>query len=712
MRINAFYFHPGVDPLSLGRAMVQNVKEGKIVSGGSTISMQVIRLSRRTESRTLLEKCIEIILATRLELRYTKDEILSLYASHAPFGGNVVGLDAACWRYFGKPAKDLSWGEAALMAVLPNSPALIHPGKNRKILKDKRDKLLDKLYHAGKIDALTCSLSKEEPVPEKPRPLPRHARHLLGRMKKEGLDEKKLVSTIDYALQQHVEVQLQKHHERLRANQIFNGAALILDVKTGKTLAYAGNVFTGETRHGHEVDIITAPRSTGSILKPFLYAAALDEGLILPRTLLPDIPVLMNGFSPQNFSKEYDGAVHANSALIRSLNIPAVFMLKDFRYEKFYTLLKNTGLTTLNKPPDHYGLSLILGGAEGTLWDITGMYASMARTLNNYFERPGGARYVRKDFHHPIYFQDDDPSVEIEREKTSWLSASSIFLTLASLKELYRPVEEAGWKYFSTSKQIAWKTGTSFGFRDGWAVGVTPDYAVGVWVGNADGEGRSGLTGTNAAAPLLFDLFALLPATGWFDAPNSEMHEIATCRQSGQRASIHCVDTDTVWVTRSGLETQACIHHKTIHLSADAKFQVHGGCADITSMMHAKWFVLPPVQEHYYKAKNISYKPLPPYRNDCQSTASISSMDLVYPKPNARILIPRSFDGKPGSSIFELAHRDEHAAVFWHLDGVFIGTTKRVHRLALNPPEGKHVLIVVDERGQALEEHFTVISAL
>lgn len=706
-----FFQHPGVDPIAMGRALMQNLRRGSVVSGGSTLTMQVIRLSRRGQPRTFLEKCIEIILATRLELRYSKREILSCYASHAPFGGNVVGLDAACWRYFGRASHELSWGEAALLAVLPNAPSLIHPGKNRVLLKAKRDKLLDKLVEAGKIDAITCALSKEEVLPDAPRPLPRLARHLLGRMTKEGLAQTRLVSTIDHALQQRVEVKLRDHHARMKANRVFNGAVLILDVKSGATLAYAGNVDTGPEESGQEVDIITAARSTGSILKPFLYAAALDEGLILPGTLLPDIPVYMDGFAPENFSRQYDGAVPASEALIRSLNVPAVFLLRDYRYEKFHSLLKGIGLTTLDKPAGHYGLSLILGGAEGTLWDITGAYASMARTLTGYFEHPGRERYYRGDFHGPVFFEqdslpNDDPAM------ASWLSASSIYLTFEALKELYRPMEEAGWKQFSTSKQIAWKTGTSFGFRDAWAVGVTPDYAVGIWIGNADGEGRPGLTGTAAAAPLLFDIFSLLPASNWFQKPASELVRIATCSKSGQRLSADCEAADSAWVTKRGLETPACHYHKTIHVSADRKFRLHSGCFDVARLVTAKWFVLPPVQEYYYRMRNISYKPLPPFRADCVNPQTVPPMAFIYPRPDARLFIPRGFDGRPGSSIFQLAHRDPTASVFWHLDGVFVGTTRGTHRLALNPGEGEHKLTLVDENGQTLEEHFTVISSL
>jgi penicillin-binding protein 1C len=701
-----FRNHIGVDPLSFGRAIQQNIKAGKIISGGSTISMQVIRLSRRGQSRSLIEKSIEIVLATRLELRHTKDEILSLYASHAPFGGNVVGLDAACWRYFGIDQKDLSWGEAALLAVLPNAPSLIHPGKNRELLKIKRNRLLDKLQRAGKIDAFTCELAKEESIPAEPKPLPRAARHLLIRTAKDGLAQKRVVTTIDKDLQHRVEQIVGDHHERLSGNQIFNAAAIVVEVQTGNILAYVGNIPKVKPEYQSEVDVIASPRSTGSILKPFLYAAMLDEGHILPKTLLPDVPIMINGFSPKNFSKQYDGAVHADQALIRSLNVPAVEMLKDFRYEKFHDLLKHLGMTTLTHQPDHYGLSLILGGAEGTLFDVTGMYASMARTLNNYFEHPGRNRYSRSDFHSLAYIARTDSASVLE--ETSWINAASIYLTFDALKELYRPGEQTGWRHFNSAKQIAWKTGTSFGLRDGWAVGVTPEYAVGVWVGNADGEGRPGLTGTEAASPLMFEIFSQLPATTWFRKPLPDLHRAIVCRQSGHRVGEYCQEADTVLVQKTGLETESCPYHKIIHLTKDLKYQLHTDCASLEGMTHIPWFILPPIQEFYFRNKYLSYKALPVYRKDCEQSTSVQ-MDLIYPKLNARLFIPRDIEGKPGSAVFELAHHNPTATVYWHLDGEYLGVTKKTHHFPVNPGEGKHKLTLVDEKGQSLERQFEVI---
>jgi penicillin-binding protein 1C len=704
-----FWNHPGVDILSFGRALRQNSKAGKILSGGSTIDMQVIRLSRKGKSRTVIEKMIESVLATRLELKYSKEEVLALYASHAPFGGNVVGLEAACWRYFACEPKELSWAEAAMLAVLPNSPALIHPGKNREKLLVKRNRLLAKLNATKVIDQFTYELAVIEPIPAEPHALPRHARHLLAHAAKDGNAEKKIKSTVELTLQQQVEQVLEDHHQRLKSNQIFNACAIVLDVETGNVLAYVGNTNTG-AEHGTDVDVLVSPRSTGSILKPFLYAAMLEDGKILPKALLPDIPTMINGFAPQNFNRAYDGAVEADKALIRSLNIPAVYMLREYRYERFHQFLKNIGMNSLNQPPDHYGLSLILGGAEGTLWEITGMYASLARTLNHYSNYTGWKnKYDRKDFHQPNYVRKTD-STEKNMEGNSWLSAASIYQTFDALKELYRPGEETGWRYFSSSKKIAWKTGTSFGFRDGWAVGVTPQYAVGVWVGNADGEGRPGLTGTETAAPVMFDIFSHLPGGSWFQQPRSEMQQLVVCAKSGQRYSQICEQADTVWTIKSGQNSGLCSFHKKIHLTATKKFRVHSECESLDNVVHVNWFVLPPLLEYYFKEKNLTYKPLPPFRADCQPASSIISMDLIYPKLNAKIFIPRDLDGKSGSTIFELAHRNATTTVYWHMDGEFIGSTKKIHHMALNPAQGKHVLTLVDESGETLERQFEIIS--
>jgi penicillin-binding protein 1C len=384
-----FFLHPGVNPVSLGRALSLNIRAGKIVSGGSTITMQVIRLARKNKPRTYPEKVKEILMAFRLETSHTKGEILALYASHAPFGGNVVGLEAASWRYFGVSPSRLTWAQAATLAILPNCPGLIYPGRNPGQLLRKRDRLLEMMRDRGIIDQETCELAKLEPLPGKPFILPASAPHLLDRCISAGYMGKKIRSTVVYGLQEDVMEIIGRHSVYLSANRIYNVAAVVLDVNSGQTLAYAGNLpGIGGDAHANAVDIIISPRSTGSLLKPLLYAAMLDDGSILPTTLVPDIPTQIGGFIPENYNLTYDGAVPAKNALARSLNIPAVKMLQSYDYSRFYGLLRFLGMTTLRKPADHYGLSLILGGAEATLWDVASIYASMARKLNQYAPSP------------------------------------------------------------------------------------------------------------------------------------------------------------------------------------------------------------------------------------------------------------------------------------------------------------------------------------
>jgi penicillin-binding protein 1C len=702
----SFYSHPGVNPIAFARAIRQNFRSGRVVSGGSTLTMQVIRISRKNPPRTIWQKVLEIILATRIEIAYSKEEILSMYASHAPFGSNVVGIDAASWRYFGRSPEKLSWAESATLAVLPNSPSLIYPGKNQLRLKEKRDRLLDRLVVAGKIDEETCALSKQEPLPGAPHPLPRFTPHLLDRCAKDGHKGELVTTTIDASLQERVNAIVDKHHRALKGNQINNAAAIIIDVPTGNVIAYCGNTNDpAEEGNGDDVDVVTAPRSTGSILKPFLYASMLTDGIILPNTLVPDIPTDLSGYNPQNFNRSYDGAVPARRALARSLNVPAVRMLQQYRVERFHDQLRKSGFTTITQPPDHYGLSLILGGAEGTLWDIGGAYASMARTLNRY---NATSAYTKKDFHSPRYIQSGEEEAEPETGENSYYDASAIWYTFEAMSEVVRPDEEVNWTEFLSSNKIAWKTGTSFGFRDGWAVGVTPKHVVAVWVGNADGEGRPGLIGVQTAAPILFDIFSLLRTPEWFRRPDNDLVRIQVCRESGCRALDICNKSEEL-VPRSGLKSGSCPYHRLVHLDKSGDQRVTSDCEDVANMQHVAWFVLPPAMEYYYKTKNPAYKSLPPFRSDCAGS-NANAMEFVYPRQETQLYIPVELDGRPGKVIFEIAHRKTGSTVYWHLDEQYMGLTTGFHQFAMNPQPGEHTVTVVDENGESETMKFEIIN--
>ncbi|TCD26349.1 penicillin-binding protein 1C [Pedobacter psychrodurus] len=705
-----FYSHLGIDFLAMSRAMQQNWKAKSVVSGGSTLSMQVIRLSRKQE-RTVWQKLLEVILALRLETRYSKEKIIGLYAANAPFGSNVVGLEAASWRYYGRNAKTLSWGEMATLAVLPNSPSLVHPGKNSTRLIKKRNDLLDKLAKLKYIDQATANLAKLEPVPGKPMPLPQNAPHLLNRFKLERASLKipstRITSTLDENIQRKVNAILKRYNNRYRANDINNISALILNARTGQVVSYVGNIYQPENADlQSHVDMIKAPRSPGSTLKPLLYASMINDGFILPHTLIPDIPTQIAGYSPQNYDLGYDGAIAADKALSRSLNIPAVKMLQQYKYERFYDKLKKLGIGTLNQPADHYGLSLILGGSEVTMWDLANTYMGMVRTLNHFNTYKG--LYNPEDYKPASYFNSDSKD-EKDYQRTSFLDHGSICATFNAMEEVMRPGDEGLWEQFSSSQRVAWKTGTSFGFRDAWAIGLTPNYVVCVWVGNADGEGRPGLVGIEAAAPVLFDIFRLLPNGKWFEVPSTKLKKIKICKQSGYKAGEYCTDVAEELVPVSGEKTAVCPFHKLVHLDNTSTYRVTDQCESITHMQHKSWFILPPAMEYYYKIKNSDYKSLPPFKDGCSLSGGNSVMEVIYPKNNAIVYIPLELDGTRGKIVINAAHRNPSAKIYWHIDNEYISTTTNFHQLAINPPPGKHTLTLVDENGERLVQTFTVL---
>ena len=703
-----FYQHWGVDPRGLGRAFVQNIRNRKIVSGGSTLSMQVIRLSRQPKSRSVFQKFIEIILATRMEFRFSKKEILQKYASHAPFGGNVVGLEAASWRYYAKPPDQLSWAEAATLAVLPNSPALIHPGRNRTALFNKRNRLLDRLVVAGKLDSLSAQLAKEESLPDKPHPLPRLAPHLLEYfvLQKNQSKNARFQTSLDAQVQERASKVLQNHQARLNDNQIHNAAALILDISSGTALAYVGNLPGKNEEHGNAIDMIQVPRSSGSILKPLLFALTINSGLISPTSLLPDIPTSIYGYKPENFNEKYEGMVPANRAVARSLNIPMVYLLQQYGLPKFHFDLQKMGISSLNPSADHYGLPLILGGAEVSLFEIAGIYASLARTINNFQIQDG--QYNSFDWRSPSFLISESQPSQNLVDQPPIMSAGAAYHMVETMQRVERPNSEGEWQRFFSSQRIAWKTGTSFGFRDAWAIGMTPEHVVAVWCGNADMEGRPGLVGIKAAAPILFDLFDLFPYGGWFKAPMDELKAIPMCSSSGFRPLPHC-PTDTILLPARSIEMRPCPYHQQINLNQSGTLRVDRSCVPQDDIQQKSWFILPPTAEYYYKLNHPEYAPLPPYHPNCQNDPDQSPMQIIYPKPKLKIYVPEELDGSRSKTVFQAVHRDPSIAVHWHLNQSYLGTTQQFHTLELDPPAGEHLLTLVDQNGYRIQRSFEVV---
>lgn len=708
-----FFSHWGIDPMAIGRAMLQNIRSGRIVSGGSTITMQLARLQTHRKGKSFVSKIGESLVALRTEVRYSKHEILRFYAAKAPFGGNIVGLEAASWRYFGRQPIELSWAETALLAVLPNDPSRIFPGHNEVLLKRKRDNLLKKLWNQKQIDESTYQLSLIEPIPNKPLLMPRDAPHLLEKVIKDGHKNERVSTTIDPNIQNRADEILRKFHELFAANGIFNGAVLVLEVETGKTLAYVGNVETqNNADNAYDVDLIQSQRSTGSILKPFLFAMNLNEGRLLSASIVPDIPTMIGGYAPKNHDYGYDGAVMFKTSLSRSLNVPSVRVLQEYGIEKFKNNLNLLGITTLSKPASHYGLSIILGGGEATLWDLCSTYASMARSLGH-FNKFGSyfdfdyrkAIYASKQLNDGQYFK-----YLLNPKATSVLSASCIWFTFEAMNEVSRPDLEKGWKNFSSSVKLAWKTGTSFGNRDAWAIGCNPDFVVGVWIGNADGEGRHQLTGINCAAPVMFEVFRQLGSRKWFEKPVYEMISMPVCKNSGFKAGDNCESLDTILIQKNGANVASCGYCKTIFLDKSHTLRVNSSCEPIENMLAVKWFCLPPTMELYYNLKSLTHKKLPQLRHDCTIDLQTQrSFEIMYPLDNSKIFVPKVLEGNQGSSIFQVANQNVKTKLFWHLDNNYVGSTLRFHQMAFSPSIGKHILNIVNELGENETVRFEVV---
>ncbi|MDE2810841.1 MAG: penicillin-binding protein 1C [Gemmatimonadota bacterium] len=686
-----FYRHLGVDPLALGRALYQSATAGTVKSGASTITMQVARLMRPKE-RTYVNKTLETLLALKIELYYAKDQILRLYLDHAPYGGNIVGYQAAAHKYFRKPPDELTWSEAATLAVLPNAPGLVSPTADPQRLVQKRNRLLADLQNSGYFDAETLRLALAEPVPTRAFPYPVWAPHLSRSLKRDR-QGRLIKTTIDANLQRELESLVGRHLRYLDHQGIGNGAALLVETGSGKVRAYVGSRDFFDPVHQGQVDGVIAPRSSGSLLKPFLYALSMDAGLILPQTLVKDVPTFYSGFSPRNADERYDGLVRAEEALVRSLNVPAVRLLRRYGLFNFYRFLQDAGVSTLVRPADDYGLPLILGGAEVTLWDMARLFRGLAR---------GGQieplRYLQEQ-------TELAPSVPL-------ISPSAAYLVLEALRNVRRPGVEYYWHQYQDQWPLAWKTGTSYGQRDAWALGVSPAWTIAVWVGNFSGEGNPALSGARAAGPLLFDIFHRVPKDldqAWFPRPDADLTTATLCLDSGQPASPHCPQPTQALTPRHRRPMPRCPYHRSIVLNGAGTHQVCSLCWKPDDHRLAQQMVYPTDVVQYLRERGQVLHDPPPHKADCPVQPEAKPLQVLYPTPEARLQVGRDFDGKQQPIVLRAAHSDRERALFWYVNHRFLGRTVNQHRLAVSLEPGAHALEIVDAHGFRDRTRFYVV---
>ncbi|MGQ9630446.1 MAG: penicillin-binding protein 1C [bacterium] len=716
-----FLYHPGVNPASLVRALFQNISAGRIVSGGSTITMQVARLMR-PKRRTLGNKLLEILQALKIELRYSKGEILRMYLDHAPYGGNIIGYRIASLKYFGKNPEALTWGEAAILAVLPNAPGLVSPTIDREKLTQKRNRLLGALLEGGKIDCETYQLALLEPVPEDTLLFPIYAPHLAqslkDRFEKNPGHAGIVRTTIIREHQQNLEEMVRQHMKHLSSRGIRNGAALVVETESGKVRAYVGSQDFFDWGSKGQVDGVQAPRSAGSILKPFLYALCIDEGLILPQTMIKDVPSNFGSFSPTNANMKFGGLVSAKEALVNSLNVPAVRLLNEYGVYKFYLFLKSAGLRTLFRPPDDYGLTLIIGGAEVNLYDLAMLYRGLGnggrfgllRLLEEEANGPALSQPIRRG-QRWIDRPDGKGHAAARPYSRSLISPGASYLTLNMLRELKRPDAEYYWEQYQNQWPLAWKTGTSYGQRDAWAVGVSPQWTIAVWVGNFDGEGDANLRGSSCAAPLLFDIFNYLPKDpqkSWFERPTADLSPVEICLETGFLAGPDCENRVAVEAPRRMKPLKLCPYHKSIYVTSDEKHRVCSLCWEPGGYKRVTRLFYPPDVAQYLRERGQIIADIPPHKKECPGRSGHDSLQIVYPQQDARLWIPRDLDGSLQKVTLRAAHLEKGQLVYWYLDHVFKGTSRERHAMAVDLQRGWHTLEVVDEEGNRDRKRFYV----
>jgi penicillin-binding protein 1C len=482
---------------------------------------------------------------------------------------------------------------------------------------------------------------------------------------------------------------------------VHNLSLVVIDHRQMALVAYVGNqAWQGDSRYAPGVDIARRPRSTGSLLKPFLYGLMLDEGLLMPTQLVPDTPSQFGGYAPKNFDREFRGAVPAHRALAQSLNVPAVRLLRDYGVSRFQHQLQAMGLTSLFRPADDYGLTLILGGAEASLWEMTSLYARLTASARGGLigDVPGVSRFQG----------------EVPERYPGVISQGAAWLSLQAMIEAARPGNDALWRDFAGSQRIAWKTGTSYGLRDAWAIGSNGRYTVGVWAGNAGGEAAPTLTGQASAAPLLFALFDRLGASSWFPRPDESLKWVNVCAGDGYLAGDQCPSV-AIQIPRLAEPRQTSPHYRRLHLDASGQFRVHGDCESPGQMQARDWFVLPPAQAHFWKNHRSDYRPLPPWRPDCLARAreldGEAPMELLYPPAGGRLYLPVDLDGKRSRLLLQAVHHQSGARLFWHLNDKFLGETRQFHQQAVALDPGWQRLKLVDEQGYEVEVWFEVLGS-
>lgn len=648
-----FREHGGVDAWALARAVAQNLGARRTVSGASTLSMQVIRLVE-PRPRTPVSKAVEAVRAIQLEAALSKQEILDQYLNRAPFGGNMVGIEAASRRYFGVSAANLSLAQASLLAGLPQGPSRLRPDRHPERARRRQAYVLERMVACGFITETQRCDALAQPVAVRPAVHPHVAPHFteaaLARL--EGDRTQAIRTTLDARMQAAAEAAVRRGVASLP--RVTGGAAVVLDVRTGAVRALVGSPDPQNRRGaGQQVNAALARRSPGSALKPFAYAMAFDEGWLTPATALPDAPRTFGDLAPANFDGACEGFVSAREALTRSLNLPALEVAERLTAARLHARLTALGLRGLEKGPAHHGLGLVLGNAEVTLLDLANAYACLAR---------GGV-------HAPLCFNEARAVPVAAGDGPRLFSAEACWMMAEVLGGEDRAGQGDGHRAETRVPRAAWKTGTSSGFRDAWAVAYNPDYVVGVWLGNPDGSAAPELVGTEAAVPVARDIFRRLAGTSagvWFPRPPGvAVREV--CAVSGQPPGPNCPTRVGDW------------HQPGVTLQTPCGVHAQPG--------RELW---PEHVTAFLEARRLP--------QDTRRTAATAGPRILTPRAGAEYRrVVRPGGGEGATLVLEAAGAGR---LHWFVNGVPAGTTAPGSGLPWSAPPGRLQVVCADETGR------------
>jgi len=680
-----FYRHCGVDALAVARAAWSNLCHRRVVSGASTITMQVIRLLE-PRRRSLRAKLAEAFRALQLEELRSKDEILTGYLNLAPYGGNLRGVEAASLAWFRKRARDLTLAEAALLAGLPQAPSRLRPDRFPERAAARRGHVLHRLVACGHISqeelrTADCALRiGERTSPNWPagRVGAPHAAQLVRQM---FPDKSLLRTTIDSRIQHLATSALREGVNGLRSAGATNGAVVVIENKTGAVRALVGSCdFFAEEDDG-QVNGATAPRSPGSALKPFTYALAFERGICSLDTILADVPASYTGYEPENYDRAYRGAVPAREALAASLNVPAVKLLREVGHHSLHAFLKELGITTLRRDADYYGLALTLGSVEVTLLELTNAYATLGRL----------------GLHRPARLLETEPVAEGRRV----LSEGAAYLVAEALSGARRqgapPLRQA----CGPSLRMAWKTGTSHGHRDAWTVAYTPRHTVGVWVGNFSGRAARCLLGLEAAAPTAARILDQVEADNrgdWFPMPDS-LCSRPLCAVSGMPPGPHCPATVAGLVLRGHSSGRTCSVHVAARIDPGTGTSLCPRCVAGRNYVVRVCESWPVELAAWLRRHGHGDGLLPPHAPDCPATAPSDAPPRILAPANGQTYVLLADGG--GEQRLSLKASGGTARLYWFVNGSLFATGSPLEPAFWPLARGDHRIVCADEAGRS-----------